>query len=103
LKGLSTAENSVRRFNSLLGEKKCVDKQRQFSDTYKIVLQTVDQFEISYLGAPFSWLEKPRNRMGRDPDCMADVLMGLHRSTFSKTDIEFNSFSPRAISGLFQP
>jgi hypothetical protein len=29
--------------------------------------------------------------------------MGLHRSTFSKTDIEFNSFSPRAISGLFQP
>jgi hypothetical protein len=30
------------------------------------VLQTVDHFEISYLGAPFSWLEKPRNRMGRD-------------------------------------
>jgi hypothetical protein len=32
------------------------------------------------LGAPFSWLEKPRNRMGRDLDCMADVLMGFHRS-----------------------
>jgi hypothetical protein len=30
------------------------------------VLQTVDHFEISCLGAPFSWLEKPRNRMGRD-------------------------------------
>jgi hypothetical protein len=30
------------------------------------VLQTVDHFEISFLGAPFSWLEKPRNRMGRD-------------------------------------
>jgi hypothetical protein len=30
------------------------------------VLQTVDHFEISYLGAPFSWLEKPRNCMGRD-------------------------------------
>jgi hypothetical protein len=30
------------------------------------VLQTVDYFEISYLGAPFSWLEKLRNRMGRD-------------------------------------
>jgi hypothetical protein len=30
------------------------------------VLQRVDHFEISCLGAPFSWLEKPRNRMGRD-------------------------------------
>jgi hypothetical protein len=28
------------------------------------VLQTVDHFEISCLGAPFSWLEKPRNRTG---------------------------------------
>jgi hypothetical protein len=28
------------------------------------VLQTIDHFEISCLGAPFSWLEKPRNRMG---------------------------------------
>jgi hypothetical protein len=27
-------------------------------------LQTVDHFEIPRLGAPFSWLEKPRNRMG---------------------------------------
>jgi hypothetical protein len=31
-------------------------------------------------GAPFSWLEKPRNLMGRGLDCMADVLMGFHRS-----------------------
>jgi hypothetical protein len=30
------------------------------------VLQTVDQFEISSLGAPFSWLEKGRNHMGQD-------------------------------------
>jgi hypothetical protein len=30
------------------------------------VLQTIDHFEISFLGAPFPWLEKPRNRMGRD-------------------------------------
>jgi hypothetical protein len=30
------------------------------------VLQTVDYFVISCLGAPFSWLEKTRNRMGRD-------------------------------------
>jgi hypothetical protein len=29
------------------------------------VLQTVDHFEISCLGTPFPWLEKPRNRMGR--------------------------------------
>jgi hypothetical protein len=42
------------------------------------VLQTVDHLEISYLGAPFSWLEKSRNRMGRDLNCM-----GFHRSTFS--------------------
>jgi hypothetical protein len=55
------------------------------------VLQTVDNFEISCLGAPFSWLEKPRNLMGRDLDCMADVLIGFHRSTFSKTNTEFNS------------
>jgi hypothetical protein len=36
----------------------------------KNVLQTVDHFEISCLGAPFSCLEKPRNPMGRDLDCM---------------------------------
>jgi hypothetical protein len=50
----------------------------------KNVLQTVDHFEISCFGVPFVWLEKPRNRMGRDLGCMADVLMGFHRSTFSK-------------------
>jgi hypothetical protein len=55
------------------------------------VPQTVDYFEISCLGASFSWLERPRNFMGRDLDCMADVLMGFHRSTFSKPNTEFNS------------
>jgi hypothetical protein len=55
------------------------------------VLQTVDHFEISCLGAPFSWLEKLRNCMGRDLDCRVDVLMGFHRSTFSKPNTEFNS------------
>jgi hypothetical protein len=54
------------------------------------VLQTVDHFEISYLGAPSSWLEKPRNRMGRDLNSMADVLMGFHLSTCSKPNTEFN-------------
>jgi hypothetical protein len=55
------------------------------------VLQIVDYFEISCLGAPFSWLEKPRSRMGRDLDCMAYVLMEFYRSTFSKPNTEFNS------------
>jgi hypothetical protein len=55
------------------------------------VLQTVDHSEIYCLGAPFSWLEKPRNRMGRDLDCTADVLMGFHGSIFSKPNSEFNS------------
>jgi hypothetical protein len=31
---------------------------------FENVLQTIDHFEISCLGAPFSWLEKPRNLMG---------------------------------------
>jgi hypothetical protein len=44
----------------------------------KNVLHTVDHFEISCLGAPFLWLEKPRNCMGRDLDCMADFLMRFH-------------------------
>jgi hypothetical protein len=30
------------------------------------VLQTVDHFEIFCLGAPFSWLEKPKKRTERD-------------------------------------
>jgi hypothetical protein len=54
------------------------------------VLQTVDHFEISCLGAPFPWLEKHRNRIGRGLDCMADVLMGFYLSTFSKPNTEFN-------------
>jgi hypothetical protein len=29
-------------------------------------MRAVYHFEISYLGVPFSWLEKPRNLMGRD-------------------------------------
>jgi hypothetical protein len=42
----------------------------------KNVPQTVDHFEISYLG---------------DLDCLADVLMGFHQSTFSKPNTEINS------------
>jgi hypothetical protein len=32
------------------------------------VLQTIEHLEICCLEAPFSWLEKPRNRMVRDLD-----------------------------------
>jgi hypothetical protein len=49
-----------------------------------------------------SWLEKPRNRMGRDLDCMSDVLMGFHRSTFSSRTQNSIQITPHAISGLFQ-
>jgi hypothetical protein len=55
------------------------------------------------LGAPFSWLKKPRNRMGRDLDCMVDVLMGFHRSIFPSRTQNPIQISPHAISGLFQP
>jgi hypothetical protein len=52
----------------------------------------LDHLEISCLGAPFPGLEKPRNCMGQNLDCMVDVLMGFHQSTFSKLDTEFNSY-----------
>jgi hypothetical protein len=61
------------------------------------VLQTVDHFEISYLGALFPWLEKLINRMGRDLDCMADVLMRFHLSTFSKPKTDFVNFLSEAM------
>jgi hypothetical protein len=67
------------------------------------VLQTVDHFEISCLGAPFSRLEKPRNRMGRDLHCLADVLMKFHRSILPSRTQNSIQTSPHAISGLFQP
>jgi hypothetical protein len=55
------------------------------------VLQTVDHFESSCLGASFSWLEKPRNHMVQELDCMADVLMGFNQSTFFKPNTLFNA------------
>jgi hypothetical protein len=57
----------------------------------KNVLQTINYFEISCLRTPFSWLERPRNRMWRDLDCIVDVLRGFHQSTFSKLNREFSS------------
>jgi hypothetical protein len=67
------------------------------------VLQTVDHFVISCLGAPFSWLGKPGNRMGRDLDCVARVLMGFQRSTFSKPNTKFNSDLAPCDFWAFQP
>jgi hypothetical protein len=57
----------------------------------KDMLQAIDHFELFFLGAPFSWLEKPRNHTRQDLYCMVDVLMGFHQSTFSKPNTEFNS------------
>jgi hypothetical protein len=42
------------------------------------------------IGAPFPWLEKRRNRMGRDPDCMADVPIGFHPSRWAHSLPIFN-------------
>jgi hypothetical protein len=67
------------------------------------VLQTVDHFEISCLGTPFSSLEKPRNRRRQDLDCMVEVLMGFHRSTFSKPKTEFYSHLALCDFWAFQP
>jgi hypothetical protein len=57
----------------------------------KNALQTVDHFKISCLGAPLSWFKNPKNHMGQDLDCMADVLMRFHWSGFSKPNTEFNT------------
>jgi hypothetical protein len=58
----------------------------------KNVLQTIDHLEISCCRSPFSWLEKPRNRIGLDLDCMVDILMEFHQSTFSRPNrIQFIS------------
>jgi hypothetical protein len=40
---------------------------------------------------PFHGWEKPRNRVGRDLDCMADVRRGFRLSNFSKPNTEFRS------------
>jgi hypothetical protein len=57
----------------------------------KNVSQTIDHFEVSCFGAPFLWLEEPRNHMGQDLGCMADVLMRFHQLTSSKLNTEFDS------------
>jgi hypothetical protein len=67
------------------------------------VLQTIDHLKISYLEAPFLWLEKSRNHMGRDLDCMVDVLMEFHHPLFPSQTQNSIHILPYAISGLFHP
>jgi hypothetical protein len=55
------------------------------------VLKTVAHFEISCLGTPFSWLEKPRNLMGRDLNW---ILCSAWKKWISGTPLEQPSYSP---------
>jgi hypothetical protein len=67
------------------------------------VLQTVVHFEISYLGAPFSWFEKPKNRKGRDLNL---ILCSAWKKWIGGTPLDIRhtvQISPHEISGLFQP
>jgi hypothetical protein len=55
------------------------------------VLQTVDHAESSCLGASFSWLKKPRNRMGRDLNW---ILRLTWKKWISGTTLEHPLYSP---------
>jgi hypothetical protein len=55
------------------------------------VFQTVDHFEISCLGAPFSWLEKPRNLMGRDLNW---IVWAAWKKWIGGTPLEHPPYSP---------
>jgi hypothetical protein len=46
------------------------------------------------LGAQFSWLKKPGNRMGQDLECMEDVLMGFHTFRWAHPLPLFNRATP---------
>jgi hypothetical protein len=53
-------------FRSTSLSKRCTYYNAPLTSRKRDGLQTVDHFEISCPGAPFPWLEKPRNRMGWD-------------------------------------
>jgi hypothetical protein len=57
----------------------------------EIVLQTVDHFEISCLGALFSWLKKSRNHMGRDLNW---ILCSAWKTWIGGTPLEHPPYSP---------
>jgi hypothetical protein len=54
------------------------------------VLQTFGHFKISCVGASFSWLEKPRNRMGRD---MNWILFSAWKEWIGGTPLEHPPYS----------
>jgi hypothetical protein len=57
----------------------------------EILLHTVEHFEISCLGAPFSWLEKPRNRMERDLNW---IFCSAWKKWIGGTPLEYPPYSP---------
>jgi hypothetical protein len=54
-------------------------------------MQTDDHFEISCLVAPFSWLNNPRNRMGRD---LNRILCSASKQWIGETPLEHPPYSP---------
>jgi hypothetical protein len=62
-----------------------------FQPLHENVLQTVEHFGISCLGPPFSWLEKPRNHMGRD---LNRILCSTWKKRISGTPLEHPPYSP---------
>jgi hypothetical protein len=75
------------------------------------VLHTVDHFEISCLGAPFSWLEKPRNRMRARSELYGGCSNGVppihffqaeHRTQFRSSSMRFLGFSNHEKEALRQ-
>jgi hypothetical protein len=55
------------------------------------MLQTVYHFKISCLRAPFLWLEKPRNCMGRDLNW---ILCSAWKEWIDGTPLEYLPYSP---------
>jgi hypothetical protein len=69
------------------------------------VLQTIDHFEIYFLSAPFSWLEKPRNWMGGGGRSELSSVFGLEKMDWwnpIRTSAIQSRSRPHVISGLFQ-
>jgi hypothetical protein len=70
---------------------KCLPWLTMFHPLFENVLQTVDHFEISCFGVPFSWMEKPRNCMGWNPDW---ILCSTWKKWICGTPLEHPSYSP---------
>jgi hypothetical protein len=55
------------------------------------LMQTVDQFEISCLGAPFSWWKSPEIAWGRD---LNSILCSAWKKWIGGTPLEHPPYSP---------